>query len=181
MRMSRVLAASLGGQDLVIEDVTVETETSRGKNPTASEVLVLSVRPKASLAGRCSRCRRRCPGYDGGDGIRRWRTLDVGTTKAYLQAAVPRVECPDDGVVVAHVPWARPGAKHTWLFEDTCAWLAAHTALSVLTVLLRIAWRTVAAIVTRVVADGRDTNDLLAGLTRIGIDEIAYRKGHRYL
>ena len=47
--------------------------------------------------------------------------------------------------------------------------------------LLRIAWRTVAAIVTRVVADGRDTNDLLARLSRISIDEIAYRKGHRYL
>ncbi|KZS76534.1 hypothetical protein A4G29_03135 [Mycobacterium kansasii] len=45
----------------------------------------------------------------------------------------------------------------------------------------RIAWRTVAGIVTRVVADGRDTNDLLVGLSRIGIDEIAYRKGHRYL
>lgn len=181
MRMSRVFAGGLGGQNMVIEDVMVETETSRGKRPLTSEVLVLSVRPKASQAGRCSRCRRRCAGYDGGDGIRRWRTLDVGTTKAYLQAAVPRVECPDDGVVVAHVPWARPGAKCTWLFEDTCAWLAAHTALSVLTALLRIAWRTVAAIVTRVVADGRDTNDLLAGLTRIGIDEIAYRKGHRYL
>ena len=166
---------------MVIEDVAIETETSRGKNPTTSEVLVLSVRPKASQAGRCSRCRKRCPGYDGGDGIRRWRTLDVGTTKAYLQAAVPRVECPEHGVVVAHVPWARPGARHTWLFEDTCAWLAAHTALSVLTVFLRIAWRTVAAIVARVVADGRDTNDLLAGLSRIGIDEIAYRKGHRYL
>lgn len=84
-------------------------------------------------------------------------------------------------MVVGHVPWARPGAKHTWAFEDTCAWLAAHTTLSVLTVLLRIAWRTVAAIVTRVVADGRDTNDLLDGLSRIGIDEISYRKGHRYL
>ena len=31
------------------------------------------------------------------------------------------------------------------------------------------------------VADGRATNDLLTGLARIGIDEIAYRKGHRYL
>ena len=39
----------------------------------------------------------------------------------------------------------------------------------------------VAAIVARVVTDGRETNDLLTGLTRIGIDEIAYRKGHRYL
>ena len=103
------------------------------------------------------------------------------TTKAYLEAQAPRVSCPEHGVVVAHVPWARPGAKCSTVFEDTCAWLAAHTALSVLTALLRVAWRTVAAIVARVVADGRDTNDLLAGLTRIGIDEIAYRKGHRYL
>lgn len=166
---------------MVIEDVVIETETTGRKNPNTSEVLVLSVRPKASQAGRCSRCRRRCPGYDGGDGMRRWRTLDVGTTKAYLQAAAPRVQCPEDGVVVAHVPWARPGAKHTWAFEDTCAWLAAHTAMSVLTVFLRIAWRTVAAIVTRVVADGRDTNDLLSGLVRIGIDEISYRKGQRFL
>jgi transposase len=179
--MSRVFATGLGDQNMVIEDVTIETETSRGRRPTPTEVLVFSVRPKAGEAGRCSRCRKRCPGYDGGDRTRRWRTLDVGTTKAYLQAAAPRVQCHEHGVVVAHVPWARPGAKHTWAFEDTCAWLAAHAAMSVLTVLLRIAWRTVAAIVTRVVADGRDTNDLLAGLTRIGIDEIAYRKGHRYL
>lgn len=181
MRNSRVFAAGLGSQNMVIEDVVIDVETTRGKTPTSSEVLVLSVRPKASQAGRCSRCRRRCPGYDGGDDLRRWRTLDVGTTKAYLQAVVPRVQCREHGVVVAHVPWARPGARHTWAFEDTCAWLAAHTALSVLTVLLRIAWRTVAAIVTRVVADGRDTNDLLSGLVRIGIDEISFRKGQRFL
>jgi transposase len=181
LRMSRVFAVGLGDQNMVVEDVSIEVETSRGKNPATSEVLVLSVRPKASQTNRCSQCRKRCPGYDSGDGTRRWRTLDVGTAKAYLQAAVPRVQCREHGVVVAHVPWARPGARHTWAFEDTCAWLAAHTAMSVLTVLLRIAWRTVAAIVTRVIADGRGTNDLLAGLTRIGIDEISYRKGHRYL
>jgi len=61
---------------------------------------VFAVRPKASQAGRCSRCRRRCPGYDSEDGTRRWRTLDVGTTKAYLQAAAPRVECAEHGAVV---------------------------------------------------------------------------------
>jgi len=185
LRMSRVFTTALGGQNMVIEDVMIETETTGRKRLRSSEVLVFSVRPTAAQAGRCSRCRKRCAGYDaggrGGDAPRRWRTLDVGTTKAYLQAAAPRVACAEHGVVVAHVPWARPGAKHTWAFEDTCAWLAAHTALSVLTVLLRIAWRTVAAIVTRVVTDGLDTNDLLAGLSRIGIDEIAYRKGHRYL
>jgi transposase len=181
VRKSRIFADALGDQNMVIEDVSVDTETSRGKDPVTSEVMVFSVRPKASQASRCSQCRKRCPGYDAGEGTRRWRALDVGTTKAYLQAAAPRVACPDHGVVVAHVPWARPGARHTWAFEDSCAWMAAHAAMTVVTMWLRVAWRTVAAMVARVIADGLDTNDLLAGLTRIGIDEISYRKGHRYL
>ncbi len=180
MRIPRVFAAGLGHQNMVVEDVSIEVEDSRGRRPQ-TEVLVFTVRPKASAAGRCSRCRARCPGYDGGDGVRRWRTLDVGSIKTYLQAPAPRVSCREHGVVVAHVPWARPGARCSYVFEDTCAWLAAHTALSVVTVFLRLAWRTVADIVTRVVADGRATNDLLTGLSRIGIDEISYRKGHRYL
>lgn len=100
--------------------------------------------------------------------VRRWRTLDVGSIKAYLQAPAPRVSCREHGMVVAHVPWARPGAKCGYVFEDTCAWLAAHTTPSVVAVFLRLAWRTVADIVTPVVADGRETNDLLTGLARIG-------------
>jgi len=48
LRMSRVFATGLGDQNMVIEDVTIETETSREKQPKATEVLVLSVRPKAS-------------------------------------------------------------------------------------------------------------------------------------
>ena len=47
--------------------------------------------------------------------------------------------------------------------------------------LLRVAWRSVADIVTRVVADRAARLDRLAGLRRIGIDEISYRKGQRYL
>lgn len=56
-----------------------------------------------------------------------------------------------------------------------------HTALSVLAVFLRLSWRTVAAIVARVVAERAGRTDRLEGLRRIGIDEISYRKGHRYL
>ena len=89
MRTSRVFARVLADENLVVEDVAIETETTRGKAPVTAEVLGVSVRPKATAASRCSRCRRRCAGYDGGDGIRRWRTLDVGTTKTFLQAAAP--------------------------------------------------------------------------------------------
>jgi transposase len=47
--------------------------------------------------------------------------------------------------------------------------------------LLRTTWRSVSSIVTRVVAEAAGRADLLGGLRRIGIDEIAFRKGHRYL
>lgn len=48
LRNSRVFAVGLGSQHMVIEDVAIEVETTRGKTPTTSEVLVLSVRPKPS-------------------------------------------------------------------------------------------------------------------------------------
>jgi transposase len=84
-------------------------------------------------------------------------------------------------VVVAAVPWARPGSRFTTAFEDTAAWLVCHATLSVVAVLLRIAWRSVSAIVVRVVAERAGQIDRLAGLRRIGIDEISHRKGQRYL
>jgi transposase len=92
-----------------------------------------------------------------------------------LEADAPRVACPEHGVVVAAVPWARPGARSTRVFEDTCAWLAGHAAFTVVAALLRVSWRTVAGVVTRVVADLAGRTDQLAGLRRIGIDEIAHR------
>ena len=46
---------------------------------------------------------------------------------------------------------------------------------------MRIAWRTVGSIITRVWDDVEALHDRFAGLRRIGIDEISYKRGHRYL
>jgi transposase len=165
----------LGVEHTVIESVELEPDGRGG------EVLIAAVRPKAVVARRCSRCSRRCPGYDTSPAPRRWRGLDLGTTQVFLQARTRRVSCPEHGVVVAAVPWARPGSRFTAAFEDTCAWLVCHASLSVVAILLRVAWRSVSDIVTRVVADRAGQLDRLAGVRRIGIDEISYRKGQRYL
>ena len=165
----------LGVEHTVIESVELEPDGRGG------EVLIAAVRPKAGAARRCSRCGRRCPGYDTSAAPRRWRGLDLGTTQVFLQATTRRVSCREHGVVVAAVAWARPGARFTAEFEDTCAWLVCHAALSVVAILLRVAWRSVSDIVARVVADRAGQTDRLAGLCRIGIDEISYRKGQRYL
>jgi transposase len=83
-------------------------------------------------------------------------------------------------VVVAQVPWARHDAGHTRAFDDTVAWLATRCSKSAVVELMRTAWRTVGAVIERVVADAA-VDDPLDGLERIGIDEVSYRRGHRYL
>ena len=142
---------------------------------------VASVRPSKGNRRRCGICRRKCPFYDQGSGRRRWRGLDAGTVQVFLEADAPRVRCDVHGVVVASVPWARHGAGHTIMFDDQIAWLATHTSKTAVTLLMRVAWRSVGAIIGRVVADERAVHDPFDGLVRIGIDEISYRRGHNYL
>ena len=145
------------------------------------DAVVVSVRPVARARNRCGRCGRRAPRYDRGEGRRRWRALDLGTTKVFIEADAPRVRCRSHGPTVAQVPWARHDAGHTRDFDDHAAWLAVHVSKSAVVELLRVAWRTVGAIVTRVSADIDLRVDRLAGLRRIGIDEISYKRGHHYL
>ncbi len=176
MRRTRVWARLLGVKGVIVEDVATE-EDEKG-DLTA---VVVAVRLPRREAGRCGVCRRRSPGYDHGEGRRRWRALDLGTVQTCLEAEAPRVQCREHGVVVAAVPWARHGAGHTRSFDDTTAWLATRTSKTAVVNLLRVSWRTVGGIVRRVGDEARATTDLFAGLRRIGIDEISYKRGHRYL
>jgi transposase len=72
------------------------------------------------------------------------------------------VECATRGVVVSHAPWARHGSGFTRSFEDTVAWLAVRTDKTTLSSLLRIAWRSVGAIVERVYESAKKTHSPLA-------------------
>jgi transposase len=143
---------------------------------------IVVVRPHRRWRHRCPHCRRRCPRYDNGAGPRRWRALNVGACRAFVQADAPRVRCAEHGVVVAAVPWARHGAGHTRAFDDQVAWLVRHTSKAAVAELMQTTWRTVGQIVTRVVADAdAAAGDRLAGVRRIGIDEVSYKRGHKYL
>ncbi len=172
MQNATLWRALLGVEKTVIEDIEFDED---------EHLLVAHVRPRKRSRGRCGRCQRRSPGYDAGEGRRRWRALDLGTIQAVLEADAPRVNCADHGPTVAAVPWARHNAGHTRVFDDQVAWLATQCSKSAVTELMRIAWRTVGAIITRVWADVEALHDRFAGLSRIGIDEISYKRGHRYL
>jgi transposase len=148
----------------------------------AEEGLVVRVRPRRRDLSRCGVCGRRAPGYDRGAGRRRWRALDLGAKRAFVEAAAPRVECRQHGVVVARMPWARHGSWFTREFEEQVAWLATQCSKSAVCELMRISWLTVGRIIERVVAEQENRRgDPLASLQRIGIDELSYRKGQRYI
>ncbi len=170
MRNTSVWARLLRVAGMVVEGVDIELD-----------MLIIRVRPRRSERRRCGVCRKRCRGYDQGEGRRRWRALDLGITPCFFEAEAPRVSCPQHGVVVAAVPWARHGSRFSRAFEDQAAWLATHCSKSAVADLLRIAWSTIGAIITRVVAEAQAATDPFADLTRIGIDEIAFKRKHRYL
>jgi transposase len=178
-----VLFKSLWKWLLAVGNRVVIERVDRKRLGDGELIVVVSVRLRRRRTGRgqCGRCERLAPGHDQGAGRRRWRDLDQGTTRTFLEADAPRVNCKVHGVTVAAVPWARHHVGVTRRFEDQVAWLAVHASQKAITQLMRIAWRTVGAVVQRVCDDARARLDPLEGLTRIGIDEISYRKGHRYL
>ena len=109
-----------------------------------------------------------------------WRHLDLGVWRLEVRCRLRRLRCPEHGVLVEGVPFARPGARFTRDFEGLVAWLATKTDQTATCRLVRIDWATVGRIIERVGGEQLD-GDRLQDLFEISIDEVAWRKGHRYL
>lgn len=110
----------------------------------------------------------------------RWRHLDLGVWRLEIRAVLRRLTCPAHGVLVEGVPFARPGSDFTRDFECLVAWLATRVDKTAIRRLVRINWRTVGRIIERVCDDELDPGRL-NDLYELGIDEVAWRSGHRYL
>jgi transposase len=109
-----------------------------------------------------------------------WRHLDFGACRVVLSCVRRRLRCPEHGVLTEWAPFARYRAGFTADFEDTAAFLATRTDKSAIARFLRIDWDTVGRICERVVATELD-HDRLDGLVVIGVDEISWRKHHKYV
>jgi transposase len=109
-----------------------------------------------------------------------WRHLDLGRLRLVVVARLRRIDCPEHGVRTEGVPFARPESGFTRDFEDLVAWLATRMDKTAVRRLVRVAWQTVGAICARVVADRLDPGRL-DELFQVGVDEVSWRKGHRYL
>ena len=165
----------------------VTTAFNKMLGPVGASVSSVTFGPEGIVVGlRRKRAKHRCPCgwktwsiYD--RSLRRWRHLDLGATRCFLEAEIARIHCQRCGRVrTEEVPWARPGARHSRDFQDVVAWLAQRVDKTTIAKLLRVSWEAVAKIVIDVVAEAID-DTRLDELYRIGVDEVSYRKGHRFL
>jgi transposase len=141
-------------------------------------IVTVRLRRRRRVCSGCGQTGRQLEIHD--RRIKRWRHLDLGASRCVIECELRLLRCRTCGVRMEPVPWARPGAAHTRDFEDVVAWLAQQMARTAICGLLRVGWDTVGRIVTRVVADRLDERRL-EGLVCIGVDEISYRRHHRYL
>jgi transposase len=111
---------------------------------------------------------------------RRWRHLDSCQFQTYLCARPPRVNCPTHGVKQVRLPWAEPNSRFTAMFERLVIDVLRETDVSGAGRILNLSWDEAWHVMERAVRRG-----LLAKgprvTTRIGVDEKAAAKGHKYL
>ena len=144
-----------------------------------TQAIEVQVRPRRGSKPQCSGCSRSAAGYDHLS-ERRFEFIPVWGFAVLLLYRMRRVQCVTCGVKVEQVPWAM--GKHT-LTRAYLLFLAqwarklswAETARS-----FHTSWEKVYQAVEYVVQWGLEHRQL-GPIRAIGVDEIQYGKGHRYL
>jgi len=172
VRASTLLNALLNLPGIAVRGVSLPSSPGQ---PMIVQVRLRAQRLACPLCDYTTRAR-----YDTRPEPSSWRGLDFGTAPVIVRADLRRLDCPTHGVLVQAAPFARHRSRFTRDFEDLTAFLATRTDKTTTARFLRIDWDTIGRICERVVATNLDT-DRLDHLVNIGVDEISWKKHHRYL
>ena len=139
----------------------------------------VNINPRCGSRPHCSGCGKRRRGYDTG-AERRFSFVPLWGIAVFLLYATRRVDCPKCGVVVEMLPWASRKSPMTHAY----AWFLASWAKSLswkeTARRFQTTWDAVFRAVGNAVEWGLSHRDL-DGVRAIGVDELAWKKGHKYL
>ena len=141
--------------------------------------LEVEIRPRANSWPICSRCHRRAPGYDRLP-ERRFTFVPLWGIAVFFAYAMRRVQCPRCGVVVEEVPWSDGKSPHTNTFRWFLARWARRLSWREVATVFQVSWESVFRAVEMAVTWGLERRDLI-GIQAIGVDEILWHRGHKYL
>lgn len=172
LQVKTVLNAIQHFPGFVYQDIRLQCR--RDGQPRCIEI---TVQEHQSRGGRCSRCLKAAPGYDHLP-QRPWAFVPLWGIATVFLYATRRVNCPDHGVVVEHVPWSdgkRPVTIAMMCFLSRWArrlsWRETARAF-------QTSWECVYRSVEWFVQWGL-AHRQLEGVEAIGVDEIHWGKGKR--
>jgi len=178
MEIQTFVQTLIGYERIKVHSFEIETEQYHGET-----IFVAKVELYEDEQYRCPECNATSGkyGYQRNHN-KRWRSLDLGKFKFYIECSVPRLICSEHGVRTAKIPWAFPDSDYTYAFDMQVAYCAAKLPTNFVARKYRIKWGTVGNCVKRVqnnVPFFKPQN--FKNLCKIAIDETSYQKGHKYI
>jgi len=149
----------------------------RLRTPRGKLRIEVRIEPHRRLRGRCSECRRSAPGYDRLP-ERWWLFVPLWGIVTWFLYAPRRVQCPEHGVVVEHIPWSEGKRPITKAMMGFLARWARHLSWRQTARSFQTSWEAVYRSVEWFVQWGLARRQL-EGVQAIGIDEIHWGKGKR--
>ena len=149
------------------------------KDRFSGDGIEVEIRPRQGSRPICSGCGRRGPGYDTLE-PRRFTFVPLWGIAVYLIYAERRIDCFRCGVTVEQVPWADGKHHLTQAYAVFLARWARRLSWREVSLIFRTSWENVYRSVAWVVEYGLNHRSL-EGITAIGVDEVQFQKGHRYL
>jgi transposase len=142
-------------------------------------ILLVEIRPRRRSKPVCARCRQAGPGYDTLP-PRRFEFVPMWGIPVFFQYAMRRVECPLCGIVTEAVPWAEGKHRLCTAYMWFLARWAKRLSWSEVAEAFHTRWEHVFRSVRWAVLWGLAQRNL-DGITAIGVDEVLWRRGHKYL
>ena len=146
----------------------------RGREPESIKILV---EPHGGMRGRCSHCQKPAPGYDRLP-LRHWLFVPLWNIPTYFYYAPRRVECPEHGVVVEHIPWSEGKRPVTCTMMGFLARWARRLSWRDTARAFQTSWEAVYRSVEWFVEWGLAHRELRE-VTSLGVDEIHWGRGLR--
>ena len=142
--------------------------------------IIAELKPRANGKPRCSGCGEIRPGYDTSRTPRLFEFVPLWNIPVFLSYSMRRVCCPDCGVKVETIPWAT--GKHSCcdVYRHFLARWARRLSWKETAACFHTSWDNVCRSVRWVVDYGLKHRDL-ENITALGVDEVAYSKGHQYM
>ena len=142
--------------------------------------IAVVIEPRHNSRPVCSGCGRKRPGYDHQPEPRRFQFVPLWGIAVCFLYTMRRVDCPRCGVTVELIPWAEGKHHLTTTYRWFLARWAKRLAWQEVAGVFRTTWENVFRSVEMAVRWGLDHRSL-DGIEAIGVDEVQWRKGHKYL